>query len=440
MKKKKLYYGYIVTLLAAMTQFGSTGIVNTSSANLINELINVRGWDATVVSAANSIRALCCLIMPAVGIAIVRFGPRRLIGFTTIITSAALIMTAYVEGPLGFILVYGILVTVTAQFNDQLACSACVNNWWDKRKGRYSSLVTAAGSAGGVLFPLITAWILANKGWSVTLWAQGLLLLFLTGLPQLIFLKDYPEEVGQTIEEGETSPVKVGVSKGKKKENKDRGRYKSPVSWEAKDALRTLPVWIIFAIWALISFTNATVTYFGITKMVLDGMNAVQGTYIMSALNAVTMVSGFFLGKYVDRFGPKTIFFVIGLSQGIGCIMMNYFQAGGVALMVAFLILFGMPRVMLNANILVAISSYYGPKNFSTIQSVAFGMVSVSASLASVFNGWMLSNCGNLTLAFWLSSFGGFAAAVLALCLKPPKLTDKYRNLINHQKERGITI
>lgn len=181
-------------------------------------------------------------------------------------------------------------------------------------------------------------------------------------------------------------------------------------------------------------------TYFGITKMVLDGMNAVQGTYIMSALNAVTMVSGFFLGKYVDRFGPKTIFFVIGLSQGIGCIMMNYFQAGGVALMVAFLILFGMPRVMLNANILVAISSYYGPKNFSTIQSVAFGMVSVSASLASVFNGWMLSNCGNLTLAFWLSSFGGFAAAVLALCLKPPKLTDKYRNLINHQKERGITI
>ena len=56
--KKKIYYGWIITLLAGLTYFGSNGLLSTSSGNIISQLLLEKGWDATSVSLTYTIRSV----------------------------------------------------------------------------------------------------------------------------------------------------------------------------------------------------------------------------------------------------------------------------------------------------------------------------------------------------------------------------------------------
>ena len=82
-KTNKIYYGYISTLLAGLTIFGSTGILNSAGAQFSAYLTVNLGWNASIVSNAFSLRTLFCLIMPIIGIAVTKFGPRKTICYIT---------------------------------------------------------------------------------------------------------------------------------------------------------------------------------------------------------------------------------------------------------------------------------------------------------------------------------------------------------------------
>lgn len=44
MQKKKLYYGWIVTLLAGLTYFGSNGLLSASAGTIVSQVLLVKGW------------------------------------------------------------------------------------------------------------------------------------------------------------------------------------------------------------------------------------------------------------------------------------------------------------------------------------------------------------------------------------------------------------
>lgn len=152
-KSNKFFYGYVVTLLSAMCYFASSGILTVSAGNVINELINTFGWTGTEVSLAFTVRSLIGLTLPFVGYITTKYGPRYVIGFSGIITTICLILTAYITRPWQFIIAYGVGVSFSMLFNDYLGIFAIVNNWWKEKRGQHCGFVTAAGALGGVVFP-----------------------------------------------------------------------------------------------------------------------------------------------------------------------------------------------------------------------------------------------------------------------------------------------
>ena len=135
MQRRKLYYGWIVTLLAGLTYFGSNGLLSTSAGTIVSQVLLVKGWDAAQVSLTYTIKSFLGLGLPLVGILLMKIGPRRCIFWTTTITAIFLALTGWVDSPVVFIFVYGIAVSFSMLFNDQLACFTAVNNWWDRRRG-----------------------------------------------------------------------------------------------------------------------------------------------------------------------------------------------------------------------------------------------------------------------------------------------------------------
>lgn len=435
MQKRKFYYGYVITLLSALCYFGSNGILSVSAGNVINELINNKGWDPSVVGLSYTIRAVMGLTLPLVGYVVTKYGPRVVIGFTTAITALCLIFTAYVQTPFQFILAYGMGVSFSMLFNDQLAIFAAVNNWWTVKRGQQSGIVNAAGGLGGVVFPVIVAYLLRDYGWQTSMWALAIMLLIITGIPQWIFYRNHPEDVGQEMDDGYVTPELVG----KTDKAAMKKVYQSPVDWEAKDAIRTPQLWMIIISWALFVFTYITVMYFGISKMVMDGMDTIKASQVIAATNAAIMLSSLFLGRFVDKLGSKFTLLIVAIGSAIGCYVFTL-SATSIVFVVLFVLFFGIAQGLLVPAIMSMIPSYYGTKNYATIQGSVMWVLALSGGFAASAIGFIMKVTGGLNGAFVVAALVSALGGIIVLLLKPPKLTPKYQAMLAEKADAPAAV
>ena len=420
-KKSKFYYGWIVTLLAGLTYFGSNGLLSASAGTIVSEVLLVRGWDAAQVSLTYTIKSFIGLLLPLVGMALAKIGPRKCIFWTTIVTAVCLAATGWVETPVMFIIVYGIAVSFSMLFNDQLACFAAVNNWWDRRRGEQSGYVNALGGAGGVLFPPIITWLFLNYSWKTCLIIMAIALVLITALPQMIWMKDHPSEMGLEIDGGaaDERPAKNG------KAHKTYEGYRSPINWEAKDALRTPQLWIAALAWSSIVLGYCALMYYGMTHMMMNGVAAMTASYAVSVQQAVTILASIFLGRLVDRFNPKYMMVFIALINVVGCILFDRGTISG-GLAVAFIGsgLMGLANGPMMSTLINLLCSYFGAKNFPKIQPYCNIVVTLVGAGSSLVCGWALTNFGSLSNAYFVAAgMSLLMGIIVVLFMKPPKVS-----------------
>lgn len=434
-EKKRLYYGWICTLLVSLTMFGSSGILNFGAANIIQELIVVRGWDPALVTTAYAVRAILGLAMPLVGWATQKFGPRRVIGWTTVVTAGFLVACAYVNSPLVFIIVYGVAVSFAMMFNDNVGCHAVVANWWrGSRLSQHAGLVNAGSALGGVAFPVFMAWSLQVWGWKTTLWILAALLLVITGIPQLIWLRDHPEEVGQTLEDG-NPPEKSGMQKLGEELNanaKARNLYVSPVDWEVKDAIRTKELWMNTIAWACKNWVFCTIMYYSVTMFTMQGMDSITASSVISLKNIATIIGSFVLVKFIGKMGPRNALLLCDASAII-CPLLCLLVNGNYWIAAEMGILYGTISCFLQPAQTTLISNYYGPKNFAQITGSYMGILMVCSGFTNTLIGIILSKTGSLDSAFIIASVVGAVGFIMTLSLRPPKLPEKYQKLLDEQ-------
>lgn len=417
-----MYYGWVITLLAGLTYFGSNGLLSASSGNIISQLLLVKGWDPTSVSLTYTIKSILGFALPIVGLLLLKVGPRICICATTLITAIFLALTGWVNSPIVFVMVYGIAVSFSMLFNDQLACFAIVNNWWDKRRGEQGGYVQALGGLGGVVFPPIIALLFMNFSWKMSLIIMAVLLLLITAIPQWFLMRDYPSQMGLQVDGGEE------ITTTEEKKEVKRAYYQSPVNWDVKDAIFTPQVWIMGIAWGGVTFGYCAVMYFGITHMVMNGFSDLKAASLISFLSLFIMIGSFLLSRFTDRISPRISLFIISLVCGIGYLVFEIgVTRGSTAIIILGMALAGLPDGPILSAIMTGISSYYGPKNYAAIQPYCNIVLTIIASLSSIVCGWVLTTTGSLSGAFYISCGFAIVVAFAALMLKPPKLSEKLK-------------
>ncbi|WP_193708406.1 MFS transporter [Alkalibaculum sporogenes] len=425
----KFFYGYTITLLSALCYFASSGILTVSAGNVINELINTFGWSGTEVSLAFSVRSLFGLALPFVGYITVKYGPRYVIGFSGIVTTICLVLTASIEKPWQFILLYGIGVSFSMLFNDYLGIFAIVNNWWEKKRGTHTGIVNAAGAFGGVVFPIIIALILKNYGWKVALYSMAAMLFFISVLPQLLWYRNFPSQLNLQVDNGFEE----------KEENSKRimlsSKYFSPVNWETKDALKTPQIWIVIFMWSGLVFTYIAVMYFSITHLVMNGMDAVTASTILGAINFIAMIVSLLAGRLIDKLGPKTTLVAVCIFSTIGSLLILIVK--NVVTGWIFAAVYGLSVGALVPCVATIIPSYYGTKNYPHIQGSVQWILAISSGLAATGIGIIIDKTGSLIPAFFVAAGVSAIAVILALTLKPPVLLEKHLLELNKETQES---
>lgn len=421
-KNKKLYYGWIVTLLAGLTYFGSNGILSISSGTIISQILLVKGWDAAQVSFTYTLKSILGFGLPLVGILLMKIGPRKCIFWTTTITAIFLAATGWVTTPLMFILVYGVAVSFSMLFNDQLACFAVVNNWWDRRRGEQGGYVQAMGALGGVIFPPIITWLFLNFSWKTALIIMAVALMVITAIPQMIWMKDHPSELGLEIDGGpaEEKPAKPGKAK------KVYQGYKSPIDWEVKDAIRTPQLWLVGLAWGSTVFGYCAIQYFGMTHLIMNGFSDMVASSAVSIMSAALLVGSLILSPLTDRMNPKIALCVIGIVSAGGCVLFDVAaKSGSYPLMVISMILAGAPNGPIICAVMNTLVSYFGAKNYAGIQPYCNILLTLIGAASSMVCGWALTKFGSLSNAYYVAAvFGVVISVIVFLFMKAPKVSD----------------
>ena len=425
--KKKLYYGWMITLLAGLTYFGSNGLLSASSGNIIGQLLLVKGWDAASVSMTYTIKSVLGLSLPIVGLLLLKIGPRKCICVTTLITAAFLAATGWVDTPMVFVLVYGIAVSFSMLFNDQLACFTIVNNWWNRRRGEQGGYVQALGGLGGVVFPPIVALLFMNFSWKMSLIIMAVLLVVITALPQWFLMKDHPSDMGLQID-GEEAGTEKKDSGSRKAVSRKNAYYQSAVNWDVKDAVCTPQIWFMGIAWGGVTFGYCSIMYFGITHMVMNGFGELQAAALISALSLFIMIGSLLLSRITDRISPKISLFLISLICGIGYLLFDIGTVNNsIPLIILAMALAGLPDGPILSAIMNGVCSYYGPKNYAALQPYCNVVLTIIASVSSIICGAVLTSTGTLSSAYYISAAFAVIVAFVALFLKPPKLSAKLK-------------
>jgi|GEM_PF-2260797 len=412
--KQRFYYGWVITALAALMYGVKSGILLYGSGPLVDALLKQYKWSNTEIGIAFSLKSWFGLLTPLVGIALIKWGPRKVLWISGLVTVIATALTAYISTPLQFMLTYGVGLAIGMVFTSFLSIFAIVNNWWEARRGLHTGIVNGAAGIGSAVFVPLIAWMLATYGWKQAIIYSAVILLVLGVIPQWILFRDRPEEKGQKMDGGVIALNEY---------TKTKSYYFSPVDWDVKDALRTYQLYFILLAWCGMTWGFISVIIFAFTHLTNIGLSLAQVSSIQGAMGVFTVIGSLVTGYLVDRFGPRPMLVITSLTNALGIILLIVTKSAAIAW--AYSVVLGFGIGMTVPCVIPMIASYYGNKNFGAIQGSVMWILSATSGICPLVMGMIADKIG-YTSGFAIGAVVCIIGGVLAWVSKPPTVPARY--------------
>lgn len=164
-RASRVYYGWVVTVAAAIGFGVSAGIGNWGFGAFVRPLEAEFGWSRGEVSAAASIGMAAILLgsLP-VGWWVDRFGARSAIAFGAVGTAIGFMAMSQVQTLWQFYAIFGVTAFFRT-FTTYIPLIAIVGLWFPGSSGRAMGLIMAGLGMGGVVFAPIATGLIEGFGW-----------------------------------------------------------------------------------------------------------------------------------------------------------------------------------------------------------------------------------------------------------------------------------
>ena len=191
------FYGWHVTAYAAVILVATAPGQTVGVSTFVDPMIADLGVDRSTISGAYLVGTLTgALALPRIGRLVDRFGVRRCMLVFGAAFGAVLLLMSVVGGLLGLLLGF-MGIRSLGQGALGLTATTVAARWFERRRGRALGLVSAVGSAGISMVPLLAELIISTQGWRAAWIVMGLAV-WLVVLPIAGWgVRDDPAELGQ---------------------------------------------------------------------------------------------------------------------------------------------------------------------------------------------------------------------------------------------------
>ncbi len=265
------------------------------------------GWSRAQVMSGLTVTGIAGLLFSFfVGMAIDRFGPRRvgLLGVTLKCGAFALLATA--TGSLLNWSLLWVILSMGMLFVQANVWTNAVASRFDKGRGFAIATALAGSSMTAIFAPLLAAYLMVDHGWRFAMAGVGIIWLVVT-LPPVFFLfrgrQDEHRQAPQTGKPKAAAPAELeGLS--------------------VREGVRMRAFWIIAAANFAFVFYSIGLTPNLIPLLATKGATLQQAAQIASIMGVVSLIARLSAGWLLDRFPANIVATIIFLLPVAGCALM----------------------------------------------------------------------------------------------------------------------
>lgn len=414
-KHPKVFYGWFVVAACLLIMLYTSGVVNFGFTAVFEPIAEEFGWGYAQISLAASLRGLeMGLLAPVIGLMADRWGARKLIFVGGIFVALGFLFLSQVSSLLTFYLAFALLATGMSASTGTVPLTA-VSNWFHKRVGLATGIVTSGFGLGGLMVPLVT-WLIDTLQWRMAMLVAGLGALFVV-LPLSLLVRNKPEDYGYRPDgDGDNTVATDSVL---------ASATEAEINISGKQALGKRVFWHLaiagmchsFIVGAIVTHLMPYLSSLGIARSVSS---------LLALVLPLSSIAGRLGSGWLgDRFGHKQLFTVGFIFMTLGLLLFGYITTGKMWLFVPFIAAFGLGW---GFNVTTRISlqrEFFGRASFGTILGFISALMMIGNVTGAPLAGWIFDTWGSYRGAWLL--FGIISALGAVVVFTIPSAGDPAR-------------
>lgn len=367
--------------LGVMVSFGSL-LVYTFGI-FLKPLTAEFQWSREEASRAFALAAMAiALVSPFLGVALDRFGPRRVILPCFLAFGAAVLALSGMSGSLWQFYAIFIVIGIAGNGTTQMGYAGAVTSWFDKRRGLALSIVLAGAGIGSIFHPILAEHWIASYGWRTAYRMFGMVILA-AGVPlTALWVRRNPRGPAQAT-------AASGVT--------------------TRQALVQREFWMLVAVLFFSSAAvNGTLTHLA-AHLTDRGVSSAHAAWATGLLGVANLAGRVLTGWLLDRFSGTKLSFMLLIAMAAGLLLVGQASSLPAAFVAVLLIGAGLGGESDITPYLL--TRYFGLRSFSTLYGLTWTFYALAGALGPVLFGRVFDTTGSysslLRVAAGVTAFSG---------------------------------
>ena len=386
----KFFYGWLVVGAAFFATFGSVTFFNPVLGVFSQLLEEEFGWSRADVAGALTLAGILAgLGAPFAGMAIDRWGGRWVIVGSAVVMAVCAVLLSQMTTLWHLLALFALGRAVSVGVMSPAGFVA-TSNWFIRRRPFVAGIVAVGPRIGMATFPLIVALVIQLSGTWRAGWIALAVIVILTTLPTLFFMRRRPEDMG-LLPDGDTEVSRAAGG---------AGAAPVEIDFTLREALRTRAYWLVGIAVGLIVFCGGAINFHQIPHLIDQGLPRTQAALIVTVFSGFGAVGAIVGGTLAQRFTMRWTMVValVGMSGSILLLLVATSFVSALMYAVAYGSFFGVVVSFMQ----VVHADYFGRKSMGTIHgSIQPFQMGMNAA-------------GPFLVGLWYDQTGSYSAAFVA--------------------------
>lgn len=416
---RRSWWGVVTAgaLISAATAPGQTAGLSPLTDPLIREL----GITRTDISFSYLLGTLAgAIALPFIGRGIDRWGARRVVLTAVIAFALALFGLSFVSDIYGLTAGF-VILRMAGQGTLTLAATTAVVKAIQHRRGLAIGLVSAIGSAGISLTPILVERLVSSGGIALAWRIQSVSVLVIV-LPMILLLPRHPgfpparaEEAAASGDGGDIGPDPASGSG-----EAGPGPSSSPLvtGWTPRAAARTPIFWVIAAALASTGMLSTALAFHQVSILTAQGLSATEAAANFIPQTITAILATLLAGSVAHRLDPRyALATSMVLLAGALCFLP---LITGLGMAVVYGLILGAATGAVMAVEPIALAHYYGTESIGGIRGIITSINVGSTALGPILFSLGRDLTGNYSATSLVAAVLPLAVAVTALLAPRP--------------------
>lgn len=387
-EKKSFAYGWFLTILCGLFYFMSSGFV-VASAQIINPaMMQDIGINATILGLGFTIFVwFQGLPSPLVGMLIDKIGTRwSIVIGGLVMTVGSICMMTIVHSAVGYVIFFGIFMSVGSIMAGQVSVQSTVSFWFAKRRGTAMSIAMGVGGFGSFVAPLAVRALINDTG----SWQSGWILLAIFGvviaLLAAVFVRTRPSEKGLEVDGGAV------VEAAAEKETNTK-IFKNTEKLTVKQIVSTPYFWCLALLGSGGFCAFSLQSSQGVLNFTSLGFDPTFIAGVASIYGIIALIFKFVTGAIADHFDGRKLM-IIGLIFAIVGEICAAFATSEV-MVYAFYVCNGIAFGTVATCLPTTVANYFGAHSYGRALGITMMTTSIVSGLISLVVGSVYDSTGS---------------------------------------------